>query len=59
MRITADNIEYNALRLIKENTVPWEMAEQNDDSDHQRLLTLGYIEGVIAMADCMKEVLKT
>ena len=59
MRITADNVEYNALRLIKENTVPWEMAEQNDDSDHQRLLTLGYIEGVIAMADCMKEVLKT
>ena len=59
MRITADNIEYNALRLIKENTVPWEMAEQNDDSDHQRLLTLGYIEGVIAMADCMKEVLKS
>ena len=59
MRITADNIEYNALRIIDENTLPWEMSEQNDDSDHQRIITLGYIRGVLDMAQTMKEVLKT
>ena len=58
MRITEDCINHNVVRLIKENSLPWEMYEQNDDSDHQRLITLGYIDGVLAMADCMKELLK-
>ena len=57
MRITEDCINHNAVRLIKENSLPWEMYEQNDDSDHQRIITLGFIEGVLTMADCMKEVL--
>jgi hypothetical protein len=59
MQITADNIDHNAMRLIDENSVPWEMYEQNDDSDHQRIITLGYIRGVLDMAQTMKEVLKS
>ena len=58
MRITEDCINHNVVRLIKENSLPWEMYEQNDDSDHQRIITLGFIDGVLAMADCMKELLK-
>jgi len=58
MRITNDTIDYNAFRIIDENTIPWEMYEQNDDADHQRIITLGYIRGVMDMANAMKEVLK-
>ena len=58
MRITEDCINHNVVRLIKGNSLPWEMYEQNDDSDHQRLIALGYIDGVLAMADCMKELQK-
>ena len=58
MKITEDSIDYNAVRLIKDNALPFEMSEQNDDADHQRLITLGYIEGVVDMADAMRGVLR-
>ena len=58
MRINTENIEYNALRMIDENTAPYEIADQSEDADHIRLITLGYIRGVLDMADTMKEVLK-
>lgn len=58
MRINRESINYNAKRLIDENVLPWEMDEQNDDSDHQRIVTLGYIRGVLDMARAMEEVLE-
>lgn len=59
MRITTDNIDYNATRLI-DVTIgsPYEYAEQSDDADHTRLLVIGYIQGVLDMAKTMKEVLE-
>ena len=59
VKITTDNIDYNATRLINDEIgSPYEYADQSDDADHQRLLTLGYIHGVLDMAKTMKEVLK-
>jgi hypothetical protein len=59
MKITADNIDYNATRLIDDEMgCPYEYSEQSDDADHQRLLMIGYIHGVLDMAKTMKEVLK-
>lgn len=60
MKITEDNIDYNVSRLIdKALGSPWEYAEQAEDSDHCRLLMLGYIRGMLDFAECMKEVLKS
>lgn len=60
MKITEDNIDYNVGRLIdKELGSPWEYAEQSDDADHQRLLALGYVRGLLDFAQCMKEVLRS
>ena len=59
MKITEDNIDYNVARLIdKELGSPWEYAEQKDDADHTRLLMLGYIRGVLSLAEELKGVLK-
>ena len=58
MKITEDCINHNAMRIIDENNVPYEMYEANDDADHQRLITMGYVRGVLDMAQVMKEVLK-
>ena len=58
MKITEDCINHNAMKLIDENNVPWEMYEANDDADHQRLISMGYNSGVMDMAKAMKEVLK-
>ena len=58
MRITADNIDYNTVRLIDENMNPWSLSEATDTMDNERLIILGYIQGVIDMANAMKEVLK-
>lgn len=58
MKITTDNIDYNATRLIDEYMAsPFEYAEQSDCADHQRVFTLGYIRGVLNMARTMKEVI--
>lgn len=58
MKILAENIDYNTVRLIDENTDPWELSGQSDDMDNERLIMLGYIRGVLDMAKAMKEVLK-
>jgi hypothetical protein len=59
MKITTDNIDYNATRLIdQEVDCPYEYSKQSDDNDHVRLLMIGYIRGVLDMAKTMKEVLK-
>lgn len=58
MRITEDCINHNAMKLIDENNVPWEMYEANGDADNQRLISMGYNSGVMDMAKVMKEVLK-
>lgn len=59
VKITTDNIDYNATRLIDDEMgCPYEYSEQSDDADHQRLLVIGYIHGVLDMAKVMKEVLK-
>ena len=59
MKITEDCINHNAMRIIDETNVPYEMYEANDDADHQRLITMGYVRGVLDMAQVMKEVLKS
>lgn len=58
MRISAENIDYNTVRLIEENTDPWALSGQSDDMDNERLIMLGYIRGVLDMAKAMEEVLK-
>ena len=58
MKITEDCINHNAMKLIDESNLPWEMYEANDDADHQRLISMGYNSGVLDMAKAMKEVLK-
>lgn len=58
MKITEDCINHNAMKLIDESNLPWEMYEANDDADHQRLISMGYNSGVMDMAKVMKEVLK-
>ena len=58
MKITEDCINHNAMKLIDESNLPWEMCEANDDADHQRLISMGYNSGVLDMAKVMKEVLK-
>lgn len=58
MKITEDCINHNAMKLINESNLPWEMYEANDNADHQRLISMGYNSGVLDMAKVMKEVLK-
>ena len=58
MKITDDCIDYNTVRLIDENTDPWALSGQSDDMSNERVIMLGYIRGVIDMAQAMKEVLK-
>lgn len=58
MRITYENINYNALRLIDEVVgLPFEYADEGNDADHQRILTIGIIRGILDMAKAMKEVI--
>lgn len=59
MKITEECIDYNTVRLIDEDTDPWELSGQSDDMDNERLIMLGYIRGVLDMAKAMKEVLKS
>lgn len=60
MRINKENINYNAVRLIKdliENRYDMIMEATAEERDYL-LMTLGEIAGIIEMADTMKEVLK-
>lgn len=57
MKIDEDCVNYNCTRLIEEYTqCIWEM--EDDNQDHIRLMTLGFIRGVLEMGEAMKEVLK-
>lgn len=58
MRITYDNINYNALQLIDEVVgLPFEYSDECNDADHQRILTVGIIRGILDMSKAMREVL--
>jgi hypothetical protein len=61
MRINEGNINYNAVRIIKdlvENRYDMIMEETAEERGYF-LMTIGEIAGIIEMADAMKEVLKT
>ena len=57
-RIDEGCIDHNTTRLIEEYTqCIWE--DVGDNRDNVRLMTLGYIRGVLEMGEAMKEVLKS
>jgi hypothetical protein len=59
MKIDEACISYTALRLINEIVGnPYEYGDQDESTDHLRLLTLGEVRGVLEMEEEMKEVLK-
>ena len=57
MKIGEQDINHNAVRLINELDV-WDLAGDEEGNDGFRIMTLGYIRGVTALADALKEVLK-
>ena len=59
MKIDEACINHNALRLIRNlmETV-YDMIGPDDETDHCRVATLGEINGILSMADAMKEVLE-
>lgn len=58
MRITCDSIDYNAQQLIDAVVgLPFEYSDESNDADHQRILTIGIIRGILDMAKAMREVL--
>ena len=57
--INVDNINSTVLQLIDDNVVsPWEYCDPTEESDHIRLVTLGYIRGALDLADELKKFLK-
>ena len=57
MKINEESINHNIARLIEEYTqCIWEI--DDDKYDHIRLMTLGYIRGVLELGEALKEVLK-
>lgn len=59
MRISSENIDYNALREI--SGLVNGLLDYSDDSgdmDNIRITTLGEIRGICRFAEIMKEVLK-
>lgn len=59
MRITYENIFYNALREIGEMVSElYEYTNDEKSSDNIRLATLGEIRGICRFAEIMQEVLK-
>lgn len=58
MKIDEAYIDHNALRIINDIVgIPYEYGDQDESTDHLRLLTLGAVRGVLDMAEAMKEVL--
>lgn len=58
MKIDEACIDHNAVRLINEIVgIPYEYGDQDESTDHLRLLTIGTVRGVLDMAEAMKEVL--
>lgn len=60
MRISEENINHNAVRMIKDLTESrYDMImEATAEERGYLLMTLGEIAGIIEMAEVMKEVLK-
>ena len=58
MKIDEAYINHTALRLINEIVgIPYEYGDQDESTDHLRLLTLGEVRGVLEMTEAMKKVL--
>ena len=61
MRINEENINYNAVRMIKDLLESRYDLIEEDKQNQERgylLMTIGEIAGIIKMADAMKEVMK-
>jgi hypothetical protein len=59
MKISSENIDYNALRLIGEMVSElYEFTDSDANMENMRIATLGEIRGICQMADAMKEVLR-
>ena len=57
MKIDENSINHNVTRLINDATTSlWEL--DSDSFDHERLIILGYIRGVIELAGELKAMLK-
>ena len=56
MKIDELSIDHNALRLIKDLEL-WACNEDTKGDENWRLMTLGYISGIIDMAEELKKVL--
>ena len=62
MKIYNENIDHNAVRLIKDLVESrYELIEEDKQNQERGylLMTIGEIAWIIEMADAMKEVLKT
>lgn len=58
MKIDEACIDHNAVKLINEIVgIPYEYGDQDETTDHLRLLTLGTVRGVLDMAAAMKKAL--
>lgn len=60
MKISSENIDYNAVRLIGEMVSElYEFTDADENMERMRIATLGEIRGICQMADAMKEVLRS
>ena len=60
MKISSENIDYNAVRLIGEMVSElYEITDSDANMENMRIATLGEIRGICQMADVMKEVLRS
>ena len=60
MRITEDNINYNTARLTKEIIEGYyDCLDEDNNVDHQRIAMIATIDGIILMAQAMKDVLRS
>lgn len=60
MKISYENIDYNALRLIGEMVSElYEFTDKDESMENMRIATLGEIRGICQMADVMKKVLRS
>lgn len=60
MKISSENIDHNAVRLIGEMVSElYEFTDADENMERMRIATLGEIRGICQMADAMKEVLRS
>ena len=59
MKIDESCIDHSATKIIDEYMGdPCEYSDQQNDCDHMRLITIGYVRGVLELAKELKEELK-